>query len=94
MLALHGLDVVGLEISEKGADVARAYAEAELASPHSYNFGSAESGTQDSAGKVQVIAGDFFKRGWEVDACVGDGFDLIYDYTVSTRRIDLVPLPQ
>ncbi|SPO02436.1 uncharacterized protein DNG_05109 [Cephalotrichum gorgonifer] len=81
MLALHGLDVVGLEISEKGAEVARAYAETELADPHDYNFGGAESITLGGAGEAQVIAGDFFKRDWEAGASVGDGFDLIYDYT-------------
>lgn len=33
MLALHGFDVIGLELSPKGAEVARAYAESELSDP-------------------------------------------------------------
>ena len=88
MLALHGLDVVGLEISEKGAEAARAYSEKELADPHDYNFGSPGPVTPGRAGEVQVIAGDFFKRGWEAGASVGSGFDLVYDYTVSNQQRD------
>ncbi|MBE3041893.1 hypothetical protein IMZ48_04785 [Candidatus Bathyarchaeota archaeon] len=83
MLALHGLDVVGLELSDKGAEAARAYAQEELADPHAYNLGSPESVTQGGAGEVRFIAGDFFKRDWEAGASVGGGFDLVYDYTVS-----------
>lgn len=86
MLALHGLDVVGLEVSAKGAETARAYAESELKDPHDYNFGSPGSVPGDGTGSVQVIAGDFFKRDWEASAVSGDGFDLIYDYTVSSTQ--------
>ena len=85
MLALHGLDVVGLEISKKGAETARAYIQAELADPHDYNFGNADSKSCGSIGEVQVISGDFFKRDWEEGTMAGEGFDIIYDYTVSGR---------
>lgn len=86
MLALHGLDVIGLEISEKGAETARGYAQAELREPHGYNFGSDDSTPPDSVGEVQIISGDFFKRDWEDGTTAGEGFDLIYDYTVSSSR--------
>lgn len=90
MLALHGLDVVGLELSPKGAAVARAYAKAELAAPRDYNFGSGGSAVRP-AGEVQIIAGDFFTRDWEAGASVGDGFDLVYDYTVSIIKKESFP---
>ncbi len=84
MLALHGFDVYGLDVSEKGVTLARDYATTELAKPQAYNFGSAwASATKKSQarsqGEVKFLKGDFFKSDWEV----GIQFDLIYDYTVS-----------
>lgn len=78
MLALHGFDVVGLEISSKGADAARAYAEQELAEPHDYNFGSSDAVRPKEPGTVTIATGDFFDPSW-----TSEKFDLIYDYTVS-----------
>ncbi|KAG6017512.1 hypothetical protein E4U54_006797 [Claviceps lovelessii] len=68
MLALHGFDVYGLEVSSKGAQVARVYAAKELDSPQDYNYGR---------------EADFFNRDWEalLDEDGKRGFDLIYDYT-------------
>lgn len=88
MLALHGYDVYGLEVSERGADVARQYAAAELSEPGEYNFGTHDSVPGAQPGEVKILTGDFFKRDWEVQCASssGDdfqGFDLIYDYTVS-----------
>lgn len=91
MLALHGLDVIGLEISETGAETARAYAQAELADPHDYNFGNTDHASPDNIGEVQIISGDFFKRDWEEGTMASKGFDLIYDYTVSHDRARHVP---
>ncbi|KAJ0278048.1 hypothetical protein CBS470a_009976 [Colletotrichum nupharicola] len=86
MLALHGYDVYGLEVSERGADVARQYAAAELPEPGDYNFGTHDSVSGAQPGEVKILAGDFFKRDWEAQCASssGDdfqGFDLIYDYT-------------
>ncbi|OAA47884.1 Thiopurine S-methyltransferase [Metarhizium rileyi] len=82
MLALHGFDVYGLEISAKGAQMARDYASKELVEPQEYNFGSKE-WPKGQPGRVRIIAADFFVRDWEqILAEDGvNGFDLIYDYT-------------
>lgn len=83
MLALHGFDVYGLEVSSKGARIARDYASRELQSPQAFNYGR-EGWSETQSGSVEIIAGDFFARDWE--ALLGEagtrGFDLIYDYTV------------
>ena len=79
MLALHGFEVFGLEVSERGASVARDYARNELHSPQNYNFGSHYKVNPGvGKGEVTILQGDFFKRDWED----GMQFDLIYDYTV------------
>ncbi|OTB18792.1 hypothetical protein K445DRAFT_307680 [Daldinia sp. EC12] len=83
MLALHGFDAYGLEVSKKGVEVARAYAANELAEPRAFNYGNKEEWPVEKRGEVHFIAGDFFRKGWEAQC--GDtkleGFDLIYDYT-------------
>ena len=39
--------------------------------------------------RAEVVLGDFFKQGYEMQFSDDfEGFDLIYDYTVSTRRRD------
>ncbi|EAS30608.3 thiol methyltransferase [Coccidioides immitis RS] len=76
MLALHGYDVYGLEVSATGVSVAQEYAKNELANPQSYNFGSSWEEWQE-AGEVTIIHADFFKSGWEGMI----KFDVIYDYT-------------
>lgn len=82
MLALHGFDVVGLELSSKGADVARAYTAKELSEPHEYNFGTLEASDSEGPGSITILSGDFFDRAWS-----NQKFDLIYDYTVSPPSI-------
>lgn len=81
MLALHGFEVYGLEVSHKGCDVAGDYAAAELREPSAYNFGSSPESTR-STGSIKIIQGDFFSQDWEAGTG-GDRFDLIFDYTVS-----------
>lgn len=82
MLALHGFDVYGLEVSATGITHAQEYAKAELATPESYNFGKSWSSIEKDRkprGEVTFIEGDFFQKDWEI----GVQFDLIYDYTAS-----------
>ncbi|KAG5924851.1 hypothetical protein E4U42_004535 [Claviceps africana] len=82
MLALHGFDVCGLEVSSKGAQIARDYTRRELESPHDYNYGR-KGRFETPPGSVQIITADFFNHDWET--LLGEdgkrGFDLIYDYT-------------
>ncbi|KAL2017961.1 hypothetical protein VTK56DRAFT_1493 [Thermocarpiscus australiensis] len=88
MLALHGYDAYGLEVSEKAVQTARKHAAAELAAPSEHNFADAESQArfpESERGQPKFVVGDFFRRDWEVDCCLDNegarGFDLIYDYT-------------
>ncbi|KAL2170690.1 hypothetical protein VTG60DRAFT_4532 [Thermothelomyces hinnuleus] len=88
MLALHGYDAYGLDVSLKGLEMARAHAAAQLAAPSEDNFSSSSQGGRYPAserGHVRFVVGDFFARDWESDCCsdgeVFSGFDLIYDYT-------------
>ena len=84
MLALHGFDAVGLEISATAVAEARKYAATEMSRPQEYNFGQARSETRD-AGSATFVVGDFFESGWEKSEEVLNaafGFDLVYDYTV------------
>lgn len=84
MLALHRFDAYGLEVSEKGAKVAREYVSSQLAHPGGANFRSRDQWPAYQAGAAKIIAGDFFSRDWEQDCAEGGEarFDLIYDYTV------------
>jgi hypothetical protein len=84
MLALHGFDVYGLEVSEVAADTARDYVTSQIAEPNEYNFGSRDYLPAEGYGKIQIVAGDFFQRDWELTCANGDAikFDIIYDYTV------------
>lgn len=78
MLALHGFDTVGLDISPKGISIAEEYAGKELQAPQAYNFGPAWANKSEK-GSASFIQGDFFQS----DSVKGKKFDVIYDYTVS-----------
>ncbi|KAB8067988.1 S-adenosyl-L-methionine-dependent methyltransferase [Aspergillus leporis] len=82
MLALHGYDAYGVEISATGVAAAQSYASQELQKPQAYNFGERKSGWA-GPGNATFIKGDFFRRDWEPKV-LKDGevlFDIIYDYT-------------
>ncbi|TQB73575.1 hypothetical protein MPDQ_005679 [Monascus purpureus] len=90
MLALHGFDAYGLDVSATGVSVAREYAKSELEHPHAYNFGDSSPFSPEKIqiqggrgrGQVTIIQGDFFKSDWEFkEKQNGVKFDLIYDYT-------------
>lgn len=78
MLALHGFDAYGLEISAMGVAEAEAFATRELKDPGEANFGADYYG--QSRGDVKFVQNDFFASDWEGE--IGGKFDLIYDYTV------------
>lgn len=88
LLALHGFDAYGLEISQTAVAEAEKYAAAEVKSPSDYNYASADcSSRRHDPGKVKFVEGDFFGSDW--DSRLGDAngkFDLIYDYTVRSIR--------
>ena len=87
MLALHGFDVVGLEISSKGISIAEEYSRKEFLDPQTYNSGPSGSSNTGLVGRgsVTFIQGDFFKG----DSLSGEKFDIIYDYTVSFMKTQL-----
>lgn len=87
MLALHGFDVVGLEISSKGISIAEEYSRKEFLDPQTYNSGPSGSSNTGLVGRgsVTFIQGDFFKG----DSLSDEKFDIIYDYTVSFMKTQL-----
>lgn len=78
LFASFGYDAYGLEVSENALKAAKELAASE---GDKYPARSADVG----AGSVAYVSGDFFKDGWVNQVCGGDGqgFDIIYDYTVS-----------
>lgn len=89
MLALHGFDAYGLDISATGVAEAEAFASKELQNPGAANFGPNHDGKENqSCGEVKFMQGDFFKPDWEKE--VGGKFDLIYDYTVYSSLLPLI----
>jgi hypothetical protein len=91
MLALHGFDVYGLEISASGVSVANKYAATELSSPQEYNFGPGWTGPVPP-GSVSFVQGDFFQSDWEDQISSGGSvrFDLVYDYTVGSMLMSIL----
>ena len=90
MLALHGFDTWGLEISETAVSTAERYAAEQMQSPRPENFAGGKEGDHKGCGSVAFIKGDFFQKDWESKLQVEDAkFDLIYDYTVSAKVITM-----
>lgn len=91
MLALHGFDAYGLEISETAVKEAEVYASAQLKNPSGYNFGS-EQHRSDSRGSATFLKGDFFSSEWDFKQGIDESarFDLAYDYTVSSSPLHSV----
>ncbi|KAI1135623.1 S-adenosyl-L-methionine-dependent methyltransferase [Hypoxylon sp. FL0543] len=83
MLALHGFNVYGLDVSRKAVETAQEYAATELREPSAYNFAFEDDYLELSPGSLKFIEGDFFKTDWEKEIEIDgfQGFDLIYDYT-------------
>jgi hypothetical protein len=90
MLALHGFDAYGLEISETAVKEAQAYTLAEMKSPSAYHFAT-EQHRPDSPGSATFLKGDFFSTEWDFKGDTDDSimFDIAYDYTVSQNSADL-----
>jgi len=79
LLESFGYDAVGLEISQAAVDAANQYAK-----EHENEF--AVQDEQLGKGSRKFVHGDFYKTDWLESAGMGgQQFDLIYDYTVSSR---------
>jgi len=75
LLAQHGYHAIGVDISAKAIDDAKEWVGAELEKLKS-------AGQPLPTGKIDLIAGDFFKNDWCEALGVNGigGFDVIYDY--------------
>jgi hypothetical protein len=83
MLALHGFDACGLEISSTAVATAERYAASQMEKPSSYNFAVSVNEANVSPGEVSFIEGDYFSEDWLAKIeWNGKSFDVIYDYTV------------
>jgi len=86
MLALHGFDAYGLDISATGVAAAKAFTSKELQNPSATNFGLNHDNKEfQSRGNVKFLEGNFFASEWENEA--GGEFDLVYDYTVCSSPL-------
>ncbi len=79
MLALHGFQSYGLEISATAVCEARKYVASKLRESTQQ-----EDNGMLGVGDVQILEGDFFANEWQSELPFEGGkFDLVYDYTVS-----------
>lgn len=73
LLASHGYDAVGLDISESAIKECKKFAASEAPK---YLDG------VDNAGRYEFVVGDFFKDDWlDSVGAASSRFDLVYDYT-------------
>ncbi|KAF2816736.1 uncharacterized protein BDZ99DRAFT_456555 [Mytilinidion resinicola] len=79
LLASFGYDSYGVEASENAVRACEKYA---VDAADAYSARDTEGGS----GSVKFLYGNFFGDEWVegVDGGLGDGFDIIYDYTVSS----------
>ncbi|KAJ5108943.1 hypothetical protein N7456_005618 [Penicillium angulare] len=82
MLALHGFNAYGLEISDTAVKAAEAYAASQMSHPSAYHFGNEQS-RSSSPGTVTFLKGDFFSPTWDFKGEPNGirKFDMAYDYT-------------
>lgn len=81
LLAGHGYDAYGIEVSENAANIAQEW----LKDPGEGKEGEYKIKDEKvGKGHAKALLGDFFQDGWTKEAGgIGEGFDLIYDCTVS-----------
>lgn len=80
LLASFGYDAYGLEVAADAVKAADEFAEKEF---KEYT----KTGSQYGCGSYKFVLGDFFKDDWRKDLPFSEGFDLIYDYTVSPGSV-------
>jgi methyl halide transferase len=88
MLALHGFDAYGLEVSQTAVSTAESYSKHQQDNVSPENFSNLDSRPSIEPGKIQFVLGDFFGNELERQCPkeASEGFDLIYDYTVTSSR--------
>jgi hypothetical protein len=89
LLALHGYETYGLEVSPAAIAAAKEYTSSVLENPPAMYFSTQveEEITEYRAqrGEVHFFQADFFEKDW-AGRDVPSQFDLVYDYTVSGCR--------
>lgn len=86
LFAAHGYDSYGIEVSEKAVQVAEQYLKDPGEGPLEGEYKLKDE--KVGRGKTKCMFGDFFKDDWAEGAGgIGEGFDLIYDNTVSLTSV-------
>ncbi|GAB7343881.1 hypothetical protein MBLNU457_1840t1 [Dothideomycetes sp. NU457] len=94
MLALHGIDAYGLEISPIGAETAASYTASQMKTPLPYNFGSEEySNSRPEAGHAEIINGDFFASNWLTERGI-EAFDVVLLFVPDLTSKFLCAMPR
>lgn len=89
LFAAHGYDSYGLEVSENAVKAAEQY----LQNPGEGPLEGEYKVTDEKVGRgaMKSLLGDFFEDGWlEGAGGLGEGFDVIYDNTVSGNMISIL----
>lgn len=95
LFASHGYDAYGLEVSAHAAEAARKYIEEVRGDgeaskgPLEGEYSTAGKSHSHGSGTAKIILGDYFSDEWftEVQGWKdGEGFDVVYDNTVSLER--------
>lgn len=81
LLASHGFDAYGLDVSPHAVEVCNEYA-----SKHWQEYADRMPGVDH--GSYKFMSGDFFSDEWVKSNGLDNGVDLIYDYTVSSAWLD------
>ena len=95
LFAAHGYDAYGLEVSTHAAEAARKYLEDAGKGPLEGEY--SVNDEKIGRGATKIVCGDFFEDEWfkDIDGWEGDeGFDIIYDITVSSIHgiVDYLPM--
>jgi hypothetical protein len=82
LFAAHGYDSYGLEVSENAVKASEAYLKNPGAGPLEGEYKVFDEAT--GRGSMVCLLGDFFDDAWlDTAGGLGEGFDVIYDNTVS-----------
>ena len=87
LLALHGYDSYGLEVSPAAVAAAKDYSSSQFESPSQAYFSTRNdeevAAYLKNRGEAHFFCADFFEKSWAGND-VPSRYDLVYDYTVSS----------